>query len=313
MTMKNLVISFSFSVLITICSSTWSTSPPPFKVAMALASLFSSILSENTPVAQSQISSLYPTEVNLPLSHLGPEFLSSNPDLIHSIEPDWNLLHLAAALGNPIICQSLLQAGALANLSDSDGWTPLHLAAASGNLQTCQFLLDHGADPSCQNHQGWTPLRVAADSNHVGICQILMDQNAEKFEADLSWVNALSPCLDPVFARVQSQPETPQSSNLAAKELIKSLEESLQAMRKGNEELERETRELLNAPEVESVICGICYIRRRDCLLLPCSHMSFCTPCIEVLEETGSRTCPMCRGEIIQRVTLRFPSAHKGH
>ncbi len=41
--------------------------------------------------------------------------------------------------------------------------------------------------------------------------------------------------------------------------------------------------------------CGICFARPRNCVLLPCTHLLYCSQCIEQLQ---SNSCPACRSPI---------------
>jgi hypothetical protein len=50
--------------------------------------------------------------------------------------------------------------------------------------------------------------------------------------------------------------------------------------------------------------CVICMEADKDCLFLPCSHMSTCMSCAQSMLQHGQRTCIVCRAEItrLQRV-----------
>lgn len=45
----------------------------------------------------------------------------------------------------------------------------------------------------------------------------------------------------------------------------------------------------------DSDLCGICYINKANCVLLPCGHIFFCFPCKTVYERTSPSRCPKCR------------------
>ena len=47
-----------------------------------------------------------------------------------------------------------------------------------------------------------------------------------------------------------------------------------------------------------ALLCQICFLRRRDCIILPCSHLVYCRTCVAEHRRKGSSTCPTCRGPI---------------
>lgn len=52
--------------------------------------------------------------------------------------------------------------------------TPLHAAAASGNVLVANTLIEVGADPDARNIFGNTPLHIACLNGHVNLCQELI-------------------------------------------------------------------------------------------------------------------------------------------
>ena len=53
----------------------------------------------------------------------------------------------------------------------------------------------------------------------------------------------------------------------------------------------------------DAVTCQICYVQRRDALVMPCCHLLYCYRCVtrasEVAEARGHPDrCPCCRGPI---------------
>ena len=46
------------------------------------------------------------------------------------------------------------------------------------------------------------------------------------------------------------------------------------------------------------LLCLICFERRRDCIILPCSHLLYCRQCVSEHKKGDSRGCPACRGPI---------------
>ena len=57
--------------------------------------------------------------------------------------------------------------------------------------------------------------------------------------------------------------------------------------------LEKELEESRGA-----LLCQICLERRRDCIILPCSHFLYCRTCVAEHKRKRSSTCPTCRGPL---------------
>ena len=45
----------------------------------------------------------------------------------------------------------------------------------------------------------------------------------------------------------------------------------------------------------ESDLCGICFVNKANCVLLPCGHIFFCFPCKTQYERSSAARCPKCR------------------
>jgi hypothetical protein len=71
-----------------------------------------------------------------------------------------------------------IKAGASVGCRDAGGNTPLHLAAAKGNVVAVQMLLDHGAEHGAVNQEGWTALHAAAFQGYLGIVEALASAGA---------------------------------------------------------------------------------------------------------------------------------------
>ncbi|XP_067050295.1 uncharacterized protein [Acropora muricata] len=65
------------------------------------------------------------------------------------------------------------------------------------------------------------------------------------------------------------------------------------ALKAATEELKKELEETKAA-----LVCQICFLRPRDCILLPCSHLLYCRVCVREHRENGDSRCPTCRGTI---------------
>jgi len=75
--------------------------------------------------------------------------------------------------------KTLLERGANANLSDTDGDTPLHAAAQRGNIKILQMLLAAGANPNAKNKVGGTALMWAGVGGREEAARLLIDHGAD--------------------------------------------------------------------------------------------------------------------------------------
>ncbi|KAG2492690.1 hypothetical protein HYH03_009104 [Edaphochlamys debaryana] len=92
-------------------------------------------------------------------------------------EGGWQLLHSAAAGGDPAVTQAVLQAGADVNARNEHGHTPLALAALRGNLEAVRVLLDARADADIAEdpeEDGRTPLALALEEGHSAVAALLV-------------------------------------------------------------------------------------------------------------------------------------------
>lgn len=64
-------------------------------------------------------------------------------------------------------------------------------------------------------------------------------------------------------------------------------------------QLDAQWTEMQRLRDADSNVCKICFDRTCSCVLLPCKHHAFCTPCAYQLKEgTRNACCPLCRTAI---------------
>jgi ankyrin repeat protein len=78
------------------------------------------------------------------------------------------------------IAKLLIDKGADLNAQARDGYTALHDAAAKGNNVEVEFLLDHGADPRIQGLNGRTPYLVALSRGHRDTAALIEKRTTRK-------------------------------------------------------------------------------------------------------------------------------------
>ena len=74
---------------------------------------------------------------------------------------------------------------------------------------------------------------------------------------------------------------------------LKAAEES---QSKNTEEITKLKKELEETKG--AVLCQICFERRPDCIIFPCSHLLYCRECVTKHKKKGNSRCPTCRGPI---------------
>jgi ankyrin repeat protein len=92
--------------------------------------------------------------------------LGADPD---TSKETFKPLHFAAAGGYLGIVESLLQAGANADIRSPDKTTPLHLAAQNGFHEVVDRLLKARVDVEASSGDGRRPLHYAAQNGHVAV------------------------------------------------------------------------------------------------------------------------------------------------
>lgn len=100
-------------------------------------------------------------------------YLKSQAPYISPSETKLSLIHFAAAGGNEIIINSILQDITKLNEIDAFGNSPLHYAAKYDRLNAVKILLEKGAVPDVKNNEGYTPAFFAATNGYLEIIKLL--------------------------------------------------------------------------------------------------------------------------------------------
>ncbi|MDB5855915.1 MAG: transient receptor potential cation channel subfamily er 1 [Herminiimonas sp.] len=106
-----------------------------------------------------------------------------NPEVLKSVKP--HSLHMAAALGNPEVVRTWLEAHPEdIEKTDDRNRTPLHVAVRKRNRATTHALLQAGANADASDFNGIAPLAIAADNNDTAIAAVLLEARASIDQAD---------------------------------------------------------------------------------------------------------------------------------
>ncbi|KAK0654316.1 ankyrin-3 [Cercophora samala] len=101
-------------------------------------------------------------------------------DIEYKTKWDWRIMHVAAAVGNADMIQTLLET-AKPNLEaeDEDGRTPLYHTCVWGHHRAADVLLQNGADANMGSREGvWSPLAAAADDGYDKCVELLLAKGA---------------------------------------------------------------------------------------------------------------------------------------
>ena len=105
----------------------------------------------------------------------------------------WSPLHIAAAIGDPELCNYIVQKTGDINPKDKNGITLLHTVAKNGQTEICKILLKYVQDVNPKTFNGRTPLHEAAQNGHLGLCNILINNGADVQTKDDSGFAPLDP------------------------------------------------------------------------------------------------------------------------
>jgi ankyrin repeat protein len=83
-------------------------------------------------------------------------------------------LHAAAAIGNTVKIEQIVQTGAPIDSRDGHGRTPLHVAAFLQQPDAARALLRHGADPNALEAQKYDIVTIAAVANDLAMLKLAL-------------------------------------------------------------------------------------------------------------------------------------------
>ena len=112
-------------------------------------------------------------------------------------------LHLAAAVGNGPIAETLVQQGAAINSQESWGQTPLAIATQKSRLDCMKRLLRMGADTEVKDYEhGYTALHIACTTADEECALVLLDAGADISAVERKGLSAVGVALTNRFYRV---------------------------------------------------------------------------------------------------------------
>ncbi|NGX46328.1 MAG: Phosphocholine transferase AnkX, partial [Chlamydiae bacterium] len=117
---------------------------------------------------------------------------AQSPELLDLLagSPQLSKLMIAARYAPVAVVQFLLENGADASITDSDGWDALHHACQAGSLEAAE-LLAFEKSLNATTTDGATPLMLAAGNGHFAVVQFLLKGGADTSIKNANGVNAL--------------------------------------------------------------------------------------------------------------------------
>ena len=115
------------------------------------------------------------------------EYLLSHRALVATVDASGrHSLHYAAAAGNAVAVQHLLEWGGEALLGEGSGTTPLHLAAYNGHKDALVIMLAHQAQDGVDkvDGEGRSPLHLAAHTGQAACIELLLDRGSHVTRQD---------------------------------------------------------------------------------------------------------------------------------
>lgn len=107
--------------------------------------------------------------------------ISSKDLLVHNIDGQRSLLHIAASQKDPYYATALIKRGLSVLSTDSRGYAPIHYAAMNGAIETLKVFLNHDRTKQMVNVQSknkTSALTVAIQHGQKEIIRFLFDQGA---------------------------------------------------------------------------------------------------------------------------------------
>jgi hypothetical protein len=122
------------------------------------------------------------------LSLLTRAAAAGDPDLVNALlaigerprQEEDGTSTLVEGLGNGIVVEALLRAGAEPKAARPGGMPPLHIAARRGHVDAMSHLLAHGADIDAIDAVGNTALHEAVQSHQVQAVRLLVANGASR-------------------------------------------------------------------------------------------------------------------------------------
>jgi hypothetical protein len=82
-------------------------------------------------------------------------------------------LHYAGMRNKPLCAQTLIEWGAIIDITEVNGATALHGAAFQGNFEVAEVLLEAGIDPNTPDNHNNTPLSLAKMRGHFELIDLM--------------------------------------------------------------------------------------------------------------------------------------------
>jgi len=116
--------------------------------------------------------------------------IEENCPLVYDAE-GYSALHLACQGGHLNVAKTLINHGALIDVTGPQGQTPLHLAIQVPHQNVVMLLIQQKASVNARNATSQTPLHICASQGNVAMCDYLINEGAHLDSRDMQSKTAL--------------------------------------------------------------------------------------------------------------------------
>ena len=147
---------------------------------------------------------------------------------------------------------------------------------------------DAAKEISNRNRQSAQILRLSGSLRDLKLEQAIVTEEMENLRSTLR-------------TELKVLEEDAKTKEKESSDMANAYREQIEEYRGKLEEVQSENRQLEMKVEQAvkvSSLCQICFDRKRDCIIMPCTHLLYCRQCLAEHKRKSKNDCPACRGPI---------------